>query len=94
MSAPFQVITPPAFERDARHVTRRNPEVAALLEEMIAILETDPYNRTRQYDITKLAGVKPGKGQRRIRQGDYRLRYDIFSRDVVLYSIRHRKEAY
>ncbi len=94
MSAPFQVITPPAFERDTRRLTRRNSEIAVRLEEMITILETDPYNRTQQYDITKLTEVKPGKGQWRIRHGDYRLRYDIFRRDVVLYSFRHRKEAY
>ena len=94
MSTPFQVITPPACERDARRITRRNPKVASILEELITVLEVDPYNRTRQYDITKLTGVKPGMGQWRIRQGDYRLRYDIFHRDVVLYSFRDRKDVY
>jgi mRNA-degrading endonuclease RelE of RelBE toxin-antitoxin system len=38
--------------------------------------------------------LKPGEGQWRIRAGDYRLRYDIFGRDVVLYAVRHRTEAY
>ena len=90
MSGPFQIIIPPAFERDARRITRRNPAVATLLEEMVSILEAAPFNRTRQSDITKLTGVKTGQGQWRIRQGDYRLRYDIFGREVVLYSIRHR----
>ena len=94
MPQSFQVVISPAFERDARRVTRRNPETADLLEELIAVLEEDPYNRAAQHDIRKLTGVKPGKGQWRIRQGDYRLRYDIFRRDVVLYSLRHRKEAY
>lgn len=94
MSTPFQAITPPACERDARRLTRRNPELASILEEMITVLEVDPYNRTRQHDITKLTGVKPGMGQWRIRQGDYRLRYDIFHQDVVLYSFRDRKDVY
>ena len=85
MNTAFQVVTSPAFERSARRVTRRSPELAALLAELIGILETDPYNRTRRYDITKLTGVKPGNGQWRIRQGDYRLRYDISGREVVLY---------
>jgi mRNA-degrading endonuclease RelE of RelBE toxin-antitoxin system len=68
--------------------------MAVILEAMIAILETDPYNRTHQHDIIKLTGVRPGMGRWRIRQGDYRLRYDIFRRAVVMYSIRHRSEAY
>jgi len=42
----------------------------------------------------KLAGLKPGEGQWRIRAGDYRLRYDVFGHDIVLYALRHRKEAY
>lgn len=94
MSTPFQVVTPPACERDVRRLTRRNPELASILEEMIAVLEADPYNRTRHYDITKLTEVNPGMGQWRIRVGNYRLRYDIIGEDVVLYSFRHRKEAY
>lgn len=94
MTPPFQVIIPPAGERDVRRITRRNPIVASILEEMITVLEVDPYNRTRQYDITKLTGAKPGMGQWLIRQGDYRLRYDIFHQDVVLYCFRDRKDAY
>lgn len=94
MSARFQVITPPACERDVRRATRRNLVLASTFEDMIAILEVDPYNRTKQYDITKLTEVKPGMGQWRIRHGDYRLRYDIFGQDVVLYSFRHRREVY
>ncbi|MBI3961397.1 MAG: type II toxin-antitoxin system RelE/ParE family toxin [Deinococcus sp.] len=38
--------------------------------------------------------MNPGAAQWRIRAGDYRLRYDIVGSDVVLYSFRHRKEAY
>ena len=38
--------------------------------------------------------VEPGGGQWRIRSGIYRLRYDVVGRDVVLYSVNHRREAY
>ena len=58
------------------------------------MLQTDPYERAREHDIRKLTGVGQGEGQWRIRVGDYRLRYDIIQRDVVLYSFRHRREAY
>jgi mRNA-degrading endonuclease RelE of RelBE toxin-antitoxin system len=65
-----------------------------VLEKMLMALEGDPYNRSGKHDIKKLAGLKPGEGQWRIRAGDYRLRYDILGHDVVLYALRHRKEAY
>ena len=94
MRPAFQVLTPPSFERDVRRLTRRSRELAVLLAGLIALLETDPYNRTRRHDITKLTGVGEGEGQWRLRVGDYRLRYDILGQDVVLYSFRHRREAY
>lgn len=56
MGASFQVVTTSAFERDARQIIRRHPELAAVLEELISILGADPYNRTRVHDITKLRG--------------------------------------
>ena len=42
---------------------------------MLAALKEDPYNRSGKHDIKKLASLKPGEGQWRIRAGDYRLRY-------------------
>lgn len=50
--------------------------------------------RSGLHPIKKLAGLKPGEGQWRIRWREYRLRYDIFGSEVVLHSFRHRKEAY
>lgn len=94
MPHPFRTITTPGYERDVRKRTKRNPALIAVVEELLDILEQDPYNQTRAHDIPKLTGVPQGKGQWRIRSGDYRLRYDIFGNDVVLYSFRHRKEAY
>jgi mRNA-degrading endonuclease RelE of RelBE toxin-antitoxin system len=68
--------------------------VIEAMEELLVILRRDPHNRNGQHKIKKLAGYKAGEGQWRIRWKEYRLRYDIFEDDVVLYSFRHRKEAY
>ena len=94
MSARFQVLTTPSFERDFRRTARGNQQLVNALEELVAILGEDPHNRRGQHPIKKLGGVKPGEGQWRIRWREYRLRYDIFGNEVVMHSFRHRKEAY
>ena len=90
----YRTLTTPAFERETRKILRRNARFLGMLEKMLTALKNDPYDRSRKHDIKKLAGLKSGEGQWRIRAGDYRLRYDIFGHDVVLYALRHRKEAY
>jgi mRNA-degrading endonuclease RelE of RelBE toxin-antitoxin system len=94
MAGPFRVLTTPAFEREFRAVARTNAALVRALEELIEILGNEPHNRSRRHQIKKLAGLKPGEGQWRVRWRDYRLRYDIFGREVVLHSFRHRKDAY
>lgn len=94
MPPQFQVLATPAFEKEGRKLTRRNPDLVSALEKLVLILGDDPYNRGGQHNIKKLAGLKPGQGQWRIRFGDYRLRYDIFGQKIVLHSFRHRREAY
>ena len=94
MPEPFSVLTTPAFEREFRKVSKGNPILINALDELIAALQEDPYNHSGQHKIKKLAGVKPGDGQWRIRWRDYRLRYDILGKDAVLHAFRHRKEAY
>ncbi len=91
---PFRVLTTPPYERDFRTISRGRPPVADAMEELLGILRRDPYNRSGRHQIKKLTGCKTGEGQWRIRWREYRLRYDIFGNDVVLYSFRHRKEAY
>ncbi len=91
---PFRVLTTPGYERDLRAISRGRPQVADAMETLLAILRRDPYNRSRRHQIKKLAGCEVGEGQWRIRWKEYRLRYDIVGSDVVLYSFRHRKEAY
>lgn len=94
MAGSFRVLTTPAFEREFRKVSRRTPELVEALEELIAILQEDPHNPSGRHKIKKLAGLKPGEGQWRIRWREYRLRYDIIGKEVVLHSFRHRREAY
>lgn len=69
-------------------------KVGQEIEALGHILQEDPHNVNRSYNIRKLAGVVKGEGQWRIRWGDYRVRYDIEEDDVILHSVRHRKEIY
>lgn len=94
MTSPFRVLTTPAFEREFRKISKRDPELLAALEQSLAVLQEDPHNRNGRHQIKKLAGVKRGEGQWRLRWRDYRLRFDIFGEEVVLHSFRHRREAY
>ena len=93
MAGHFRVVSTPAFEREFQQTAKGNASVPDALEELLAILQADPHNRAGLYKIKKLAGLKAGEGQWRIRWRDYRLRYDIFGDDVVLHSFRHRREA-
>ncbi len=94
MNGAFRVVTTSSFEREFRKLSRGNTALLDALEELIAVLSEDTHGRTGRHAIKKLAGLKPGEGQWRIRWREYRLRYDIFGSEVVLHSFRHRKEAY
>jgi mRNA-degrading endonuclease RelE of RelBE toxin-antitoxin system len=94
MSPKFRVLTTPSFEREFRKTSKGNQINADALAELVAVLAEDPHNRSGRHAIKKLAGVRPGEGQWRIRWREYRLRYDIFGTEVVVHSFRHRKEAY
>jgi mRNA-degrading endonuclease RelE of RelBE toxin-antitoxin system len=94
MTSRFRVLTTPSFERDFRKTSKGNQVLVNAVEELMAILAEDPHNRSGRHPIKKLAGLRPGEGQWRIRWREYRLRYDIFGTEVVMHSFRHRKEAY
>jgi mRNA-degrading endonuclease RelE of RelBE toxin-antitoxin system len=85
MAGLFRVLTTPAFEREFRAISKKDPALLRALEELIGILSEDPHNRSRRHKIKKLAGVKSGEGQWRVRWKDYRLRYDIFGSEIVLH---------
>ena len=58
----------------------------------IAILKSDPYNRTRRHDIKKLEGIPTGDGQYRLKLRRWRFRYDILDQVVLLGSCGLRRE--
>jgi mRNA-degrading endonuclease RelE of RelBE toxin-antitoxin system len=94
MISRFRVLATPSFERDFRKTSKGSQLLVNALEELVAVLAEDPHNRSGRHSIKKLAGLRPGEGQWRIRWRDYRLRYDIVGTEVVMHSFRHRKEAY
>lgn len=91
--ARFTAVTTSAFKRDLKHLEKSQQEIASL-EEVVFILENDPYNIERKYDIKKLGGVKHGNGQFRMRIGKWHVRYDIEKSFVILYSFKDRKFGY
>lgn len=92
-SAHTLVVTPP-YERDVRKLCKQNKALLAIVKDMQRVLKKDPYNTSHIYNIKKLTSVAQGEGQYRIRQGDYRIRYDIVKKDVVLTAFKHRKDIY
>ena len=94
MHSIFKLVRTPLFERSAEKLIKKSFSVKEILDRMLIILEVDPLNLSRVHNIKKLTDIKKEEGQWRIRIGNYRLRYDISSKDVVLYSFNHRKNAY
>ncbi len=94
MSTSYRILVTSFFEKNVRRKSKKDKRVLKEIGNLKEILAVDPYNLAKRFDIKKLKSLKPGQGQFRIRLKDYRLRYDIFGHDVVLYSFRHRKDIY
>ena len=94
MHPSYRILVTSFFEKDLRRQSKKDQKILKEIEKLKEILEADPYDLSRRFDIRKLKGIKPGEGQFRIRIKHYRLRYDIFGQNVVLYSFRHRKDIY
>jgi hypothetical protein len=92
MTPSFTVRTTPRFDRLLHSLYRRHTDLAAVYAEAIVILSADPYNRSRQHRIRKLASIRQGEGQYRLALGRWRFRYDIYERDVVLHYCGLRRE--
>lgn len=90
----YRVIVLPAFEREVRRLRQRFPRVYASLLQAVELLEADPFGREGRAKIRKLVDVPAGEGQFRLRLGDWRLRYDVVGDEVVLHSMRPRRESY
>jgi mRNA-degrading endonuclease RelE of RelBE toxin-antitoxin system len=93
MTHHFLVVHSP-LNANSEKYPEETPRRSTPWRSLIALLAKDPHGRSGQHPIKKLEGVKPGEGQWRVRWGEYRLRYDIFGREVVLHSFRHRQDAY
>ncbi|MGA2737634.1 MAG: hypothetical protein ABSG65_09300 [Bryobacteraceae bacterium] len=78
----FLVLTVSRFDRELKKLAAQHSELPEYYREIIAILQQDPYNRSRRYLIKKLQGVQADDGQYRIRSGRFRFRYDIQGQSV------------
>ena len=94
MGGSYRVRSTATFDRQVRKLTQRNLRIREALIEAAALLQTDPYDLSDRADIRKLVGIPAGEGRFRLRLGEYRLRYDVIGDDVILHSLRHRKESY
>ncbi|KKS38280.1 MAG: hypothetical protein A3G49_02465 [Candidatus Sungbacteria bacterium RIFCSPLOWO2_12_FULL_41_11] len=92
--AKYIVLTTSLFDREAGKLAKFHRNITDVLSSVIFVLENDPFNNSRHYDIRKLESVKHGEGQFRIRLGQWRIRYDVEDDKVILYSFRDRKEGY
>lgn len=82
------------FRRLLDGLIRKHVPIIAYYEDAVAVLETDPYNHSRQYKIKKLTNINTGDGCWRLSVGEYRIRYDIVGTVVTLKLIRHRRDSY
>ena len=95
MAPPFSVYVTARFERDYRRLFKGHPELPSDYANVITVLSTDPYNRSRSHPLKKLEQVATGEGQYRIRCGRFRFRYDIDGTSVYLkYCGLRREDTY
>jgi mRNA-degrading endonuclease RelE of RelBE toxin-antitoxin system len=91
----FQVRSTARFDRLMKTHRKRHKEFIQILADALTILEQDPLDRTRIHDVKKLANVKAGEGQYRLRLGRWRLRYDVADAEVTLrYCGLRREDTY
>ena len=94
-TSPFTVRADPHFERLASPLRKHHRDFDGRLLRAVEILEVDPLNVARSHPIKKLADVKQGQGQYRLRLGRWRFRYDIYGQEVVLtYCGLRREDTY
>ncbi|HJY88015.1 MAG TPA: type II toxin-antitoxin system RelE/ParE family toxin [Candidatus Acidoferrales bacterium] len=86
MPARFEARYSQQFLSDLRKLDP--PIQRRILEAIETKLLRDPFQYSK-----KLMG-KSGPGRWRFRVGDYRIRFDIEGRVLLLYRVRHRREIY
>ncbi len=83
----YRVLATARFQRDPQGLDFKIQD--RILRSISSKLAPDPLEFGR-----KLYGVNVGEGQWKFRVGDYRIRFDIEGRDVVLHRVAHRSEIY
>jgi len=80
----YKILATKSFQKDFQKI--KNKKLKNNIKKELQKLSKNPYKGK------KLINLKIG--QFRIRIGDYRIRYDIFQKEVVLHRLRHRKDIY
>jgi len=92
MMSGFSVETSPRFERLARKLAQDHRDFVQVYEQALAILRSDPFNRSRRHPIKKLKGVNDGDAAWRLRLRRFRFRYDVERSAVQLKLCSLRRE--
>jgi len=90
----IRILTTHSFERELKKLSKKQKRSVGAFESIINILQKDIFGARKSSNIKKLTDIKQGEGSWRIRLSDYRVRYDIVSNNVILHSIRNRRDAY
>lgn len=94
MERRYRIVASKSFERDIRRIRKHSPNALEALKGAVSLLKIDPFNTRKTANISKLIKVPIGQGRFRLRLGDWRLRYDIIGNEVILHSMRLRRESY
>ena len=79
----YQLVPTKTFLKDLKRV---DPKLEKKISKLLDSLLKNPFQGK------KLTAIEIGKFRFRI--GDYRIRYDVEGNLIILYTIRHRKDAY
>lgn len=88
----FVVKTHTHFDKLMKLLSKRYSELPDIYAEAVEILEKDPYNLNRGFNIKKLTNITDGLGNFRLRLGRWRFRYDIHGNVVIFYFCGLRSE--
>jgi len=91
MLVKFRIFSTPSFDRQVKKLFNKNKKIVNIYESVLNILQKSP---SVGKNIKKLTDIKQGRGQWRIRSRNYRFRYDIFGKKVILHSAKDRGDAY
>jgi len=88
----FIVKTNTHFDKLMKVLSKRYFELPDIYVEAVEILEEDPYNLSKRFNIKKLTDVTDGLGKFRLRLGRWRFRYNVSGNAVIFYYCGIRSE--